>query len=105
MMKFIQRIVYALIAVILFLFAIKNTQDAQLNFFLGMEIQKPIVLFLFLFFLVGAILGIFGMLPAFVRQRRDISRLKKTIADLHNEKEAMLAHRAQPPQPDSVPNK
>lgn len=101
-MKFLLRIVSIVVAIVFFGFAIKNTQEAALNFFLGYEIRGPLVLLLFGFFMVGAILGVLGMLPAFVRHRRELSRHKKQIGTLQQEQEAMRVARAQPPQPDSI---
>ncbi len=101
-MKFLVRIVTAIIAVFFFGFALKNTQEAVLNFFLGYEIRGPLVLLLLGFFLAGAFLGVFGMLPTYVRHRRELSRHKKMITTLQQEQEAARVAQAQPPQPDSV---
>ncbi len=101
-MKFLLRVVSAIVAIVFFGFAIKNTQEAALNFFLGYEIRGPLVLLLFGFFMAGAILGVLGMLPSFVRHRRELSRHRKVITTMQQEHEAMRAARAQPPQPDSI---
>lgn len=101
-MKFLLKAVSVLVAFVLFGFAIKNTQEAALNFFLGYEMRGPLVLLLFGFFLVGAILGVLGMLPSFVRQRRELTRHKKVITTMQQEQDAMRMARAQPPQPDSI---
>lgn len=101
-MKFLLRIVTIVIAIVFFGFALKNTQEAALNFFLGYEIRGPLVLLLFGFFLGGAILGVFGMLPTYVRHRRELTRHKKMITTLQQEQVAVRAAQAQPPQPDSV---
>ncbi|GAA4024840.1 LapA family protein [Actimicrobium antarcticum] len=104
-MKFLFKILSACAAIIFFGFAIKNTQEAALNFFLGYEIRGPLVLLLFSFFMIGAILGVFGMLPSFVRQRRELSRHRKVIATMQQEQEMTRASRSQPPQPDSIVSK
>lgn len=101
-MKFLVRILTVIIAIFFFGFALKNTQEAALNFFLGYEIRGPLVLLLLGFFLAGAILGVFGMLPTYVRHRRELSRHKKMISTLQQEQEAARILQAQPPHPDSV---
>jgi putative membrane protein len=101
-MKFLLKILSVLVAVLFFGFALKNTQEAALNFFLGYEIRGPLVMLLFGFFAIGAILGVFGMLPSFVRHRRELARHKKVIATMLQEQQSLREARSQPPQPDSV---
>ncbi|MFT5587907.1 MAG: putative membrane protein [Bradyrhizobium sp.] len=101
-MKFLLKILSALIAALFFGFALKNTQEAALNFFLGYEIRGPLVMLLFGFFATGAILGVFGMLPSFVRHRRELTRHKKVIATMLQEQQTVREARSQQPQPDTV---
>ena len=101
-MKFLLKMLSLIVAILFFGFALKNTQEAALNFFLGYEIRGPLVLLLTGFLLIGATLGVFGMLPTYVRQRRELSRNRKVIATLHQEHEALRSARTQPPQPDSI---
>jgi putative membrane protein len=100
-MKFLTRVVTVIIAIIFFGFALKNTQEATLNFFMGYEIRGPFVLLLFGFFLSGTILGVFGMLPTYVRHRRELSRHKKMITTLQKEQDALRTAQQAPP-PDSL---
>ena len=62
-MKIIFRIVAAILFVIFFGFALKNTQEVALQFFLGYEIRGPLVLLLLGFFAAGAALGVLAMTP------------------------------------------
>ncbi len=101
-MKFLLKMLSLIIAILFFGFALKNTQEAALNFFLGYEIRGPLVLLLTGFLLIGATLGVLGMLPTYVRQRRELSRHRKVIATLQQDQEAARSARAQPPQPDSI---
>ena len=104
-MKFLFRIVAAILFIVFFGFALKNTQEAALRFFFDYEIRGPLVLLLLVFFAGGAALGILAMMPTLFRQRRDLARQKKAIATMEREQEAQRAARTQPPQPDSVINK
>jgi uncharacterized integral membrane protein len=63
-------------------FALSNTDTASLRFF-GIpefEWRAPMVLFLFLFFVAGALVGVIATMPAVLRQRWQISRLRRDAA-------------------------
>lgn len=101
-MKILFRIVAAILFIVFFGFALKNTQEVALRFFFDYEIRGPLVLLLLSFFAGGAALGILAMIPTLFRHRRDLSKHKKTISAMEQEREAQRAARMQPPQPDSV---
>ncbi len=101
-MKILFRIVAAVLFIVFFGFALKNTQEAALRFFFDYEIRGPLVLLLLSFFVGGAALGILAMTPTLFRHRRDLSKQKKTITAMEQEREAQRFARVQPPQPDSV---
>ena len=103
-MKVLFRIVAALLFVIFFGFALKNTQEAALQFFLGYEIRGPLVLLLLGFFTAGAALGVLAMTPTVLRYRRDVTKYKKTIAVMQKEGDVQQYSPIQPPQPGSVVN-
>lgn len=104
-MKILFRIVAAILFILFFGFAIKNTHEATLYTFLGHDIKAPLVLLLLAFFIGGAALGIAAMLPTLFRHRRDLARHKKTIVTMEQEQLEQQRARTQPPQPDSVINK
>ncbi|HYD81815.1 MAG TPA: lipopolysaccharide assembly protein LapA domain-containing protein [Paucimonas sp.] len=104
-MKILSRIVGVILFVIFFGFALKNTQEAALQFFLGYEIRGPLVLLLLGFFAAGAALGVLAMTPTVFRHRRELSKYRKAVADLQKEGEARQLARTQPPQPDSIASK
>lgn len=81
-MKYVFRIVAALLFVVFFGFALKNTQEAVLSFFWGYELRGPLVLLLLAFFVAGAAFGIAAMLPTVLRQRREVARQKRQVANL-----------------------
>jgi putative membrane protein len=101
-MKLLFRIAAVILFVIFFGFALKNTQEVALRFFLDYEIRGPLVLLLLGFFATGAALGVLAMTPTLFRYRRDLSRQKKTIITMQKESEADQVARSQPPQPDSI---
>jgi len=101
-MKIISRVIAAILFILFFFFALKNTQEITLHFFLGYERTDPLVLVLLVCFVAGAILGVLAMTPMVFRHRREAARLKKTVVALHKEREAQQLVQKQPPQPDSV---
>ena len=105
LMKFVYRIIWAILFMVFFGFALKNTQEAVLKFFFDYEIHAPLVLLLLAFFVTGTALGILAIIPAMFRYRRDLSGAKKVIDTMKKEQEAQRLSRMQPPQPDSVINK
>jgi len=101
-MKTISRLIAAILFVLFFFFALKNTQDITLHFFLGYERTDPVVLVLLVTFVAGVVLGVLAMTPIVFRHRREVSRHKKNLALLKKEQEAQQQAQNQPPQPDSV---
>ncbi|MBR0566186.1 LapA family protein [Azoarcus sp. L1K30] len=64
---------------ILFGFAVKNDQLASLRFFFGSEWHLPIVFIILIAFAAGALLGVTATFGSLLRQRREISRLRKQL--------------------------
>lgn len=60
-------------------FAIKNTAPVLLNFYLGYQIRVPLSLLIFLFLIVGMILGVSAALVVLYRQRRENVFLKREL--------------------------
>lgn len=103
-MKIISRIITVILFIIFFGFAMKNDQIVTLQYFFGYQQSAPLVILLLAFFLCGGILGALAMVPMVFRHKRDISKHKKTIAEI--EKERLAAQRAstEAPQPDGIRN-
>lgn len=104
-MKLIFRLIAAILFIVFFGFALKNTQEVALRFFLDYELRGPLVLLLLGFFAGGAVLGVLAMTPTVFRHRRELSRQKKTLGLMQKEHEATQRSIVQPPQPDSILNK
>ncbi len=64
---------------LLFGFAIKNDHFATLNFFFGGQWQLPLVFVILVSFAAGALLGITATFASLLRQRREISRLRRQL--------------------------
>lgn len=98
-MKLIFRIIAGLLFIVFFGFALKNTQEVALQFFLGYEMRTPLVLMLLAFFVSGAIFGVLAMMSTVLRQRRELNRHKQVIAKMEKENVARDLSRSQSPQP------
>ena len=69
-----------LIVVILVWFAVKNSQLVDVNGLPGQVWQAPLVFVLLVAFVAGVVIGLLAWIPTVVRQRREISRLRKSAA-------------------------
>ena len=67
------------IAVFLFLVALaaRNTDPVTLRFYFDLAVQAPLIVILFGAFLAGAAFGVLALLATLLRQRRQISALRK----------------------------
>jgi len=83
-MKFVSTIVGIVLFILFFGFALKNTQEVDLHFFLQYELRGPLVLMLLAFFVAGAALGILALTPTVFRQRREKWLNKITIQSLQS---------------------
>lgn len=80
-MKWLTRIIAIAFFIFFFGLALKNTQETALYFFWGYELRGPLVLIVLCFFIGGCILGLLAMTPMMFRQRRALSRFRKSSLD------------------------
>jgi uncharacterized integral membrane protein len=60
-------------------FAAKNLEPVTLRFYFDLALQAPLVAWLFGFFAAGAFFGILALLGTLLRQRRELSALRKRV--------------------------
>jgi len=60
-------------------FAAKNAEPVTLRFYFDLALQAPLVLVLLGFFALGALFGILALVGALLRQRRELSALRKRM--------------------------
>jgi len=63
--------------VVLVAFAAKNVDPVRLRFYFDLEVQAPLVLILLGAFALGALFGVAALVGTVLRQRREISLLKR----------------------------
>ena len=77
------RIVTWAIRLVVFLllvaFGAKNVEPVTLRFYFDQVLQMPLIVALFGFFALGALFGVLSLLGTVLRQRREISSLRRKI--------------------------
>ncbi len=77
------RYILWLAAPVLFLFfvtlAVKNLDAVIVRYFLGYEWRAPLIFVLLIFFILGVTLGILATLGHVIRQRRELTVLKREL--------------------------
>jgi lipopolysaccharide assembly protein A len=66
--------------VLLLAFAAKNVAPVKLQFYFDLMLEAPLVLWLLVFFALGALFGVAAVLGTVLRLRRQISLLKRPPA-------------------------
>jgi len=79
-MRFVTWAVRLLVFLLLVAFAAKNVEPVRLRFYFDMALEAPLVAVLFAFFAAGALFGILALLGTLLRQRREISDLRRKTA-------------------------
>ena len=80
-MRIVAGILWLIVFVLLFGFALNNTAPAELRFFAQAVWRAPLVALLLVFFFAGVAFGFVAMLPAWFRQRLELRRLRPSAAD------------------------
>ena len=78
-MRYVLWVVKLALFVLAFTFAIKNTDPVAVRYFLGQEWRAPLIFVLLVLFCMGAVLGVLAALVQIMRQRREISVLKREL--------------------------
>lgn len=83
-MRYLIWLFRGLVFVILLTFAVKNDQPVVLSYFLGYEWRTSLVLVLLIFFALGAAVGMLAVLGNLLRQRKEITTLRKELRSINN---------------------
>jgi uncharacterized integral membrane protein len=92
-MRFIRQLSWvlrALVFLVIFAFALLNTQTVGVRLFLGGTWEMPMILVMLLFFALGAAIGILACVSRMLGQRREIQKLSRALR---------AGDRAAPPHP------
>jgi lipopolysaccharide assembly protein A len=69
----------ALLFLLIFGFALMNTETVRLRFFLGQAWEIPMIAVLLLFFAFGAAIGVLACISRILGQRREIQKLQRAL--------------------------
>lgn len=78
-MRYISWTLRILLFLLLFGFALKNTDPVMVRFYLGSQWEAPLAMVVLVFFGVGAVAGVIACLTHVYRQRREILQLRKEV--------------------------
>ncbi len=78
-MKYFVWLLRIVLFVVLLGFAVKNSSMVTLHFFFDAAWPLPLVAVMLFFFAAGAIAGLAAALGIFLRQRREVLRLKQEL--------------------------
>jgi putative membrane protein len=78
-MRYLIRIVELLLLIVLIAVTVQNSHSVELHLFFGQVISAPFIVFLLVFFIAGALIGLLATLGYYLRMRRELSQLKKEM--------------------------
>jgi lipopolysaccharide assembly protein A len=78
-LRILSALVWALVFLVLFLFALKNTDPVTVRFYFEQAWHAPLVVVVVAAFAAGAVFGMIACIPAFMRRQRAIAGLKKEL--------------------------
>lgn len=78
-MRYISWALRIFLFLLLFGFALMNTDRVIVRFFLGSQWEAPLAMVVLVFFGVGAVAGVVACLTHVYRQRREILKLRKEV--------------------------
>ena len=79
-MRLVTWAVRLFVFLLLVAFAAKNVEPVTLRFYFDMVLEAPLVAVLFAFFAAGTLFGILALVGSLLRQRREISDLKRKLS-------------------------
>lgn len=78
-MRYVLWVVLPLLFLFFISLAVKNLDPVAIRYFLGHEWRAPLIFVLFMFFAVGAVLGVLAAFGIIIRQRREVSALRREL--------------------------
>src|SRR5690606_4227921 len=79
LIRFLIMLVWALVFVVLLLFAIKNVEPVTLRFYFDRAWDAPLIVVILAAFAAGALFGFLACVPSLVRQRRNAMSLRREL--------------------------
>jgi putative membrane protein len=100
-MRIITWVIWLTAFLLLLAFAAKNLEPISLHFYLDQSWEAPLVVVLLAFFAAGAAFGMIATLGTLLRQRREISRLRREVRGRREANARAGAGQVHPPAVDA----
>lgn len=102
--RFLRKILFVLLVLLLLAVAVKNMEQVTLHLMFGQSWRMPLMLLLFLFFVLGVLLTFLACMGRLFRDKREIQSLKRrlTLEGSSPHSGAVADNAAPPPPPDTV---
>ena len=78
-MRYLIRIIALILLIVLIAVSVKNSQNVEFKLFMDYAWQAPLIVFLLIFFVLGAVTGLVATFSYYFRMRREVSKLKKEL--------------------------
>ncbi|AOZ49584.1 MULTISPECIES: LapA family protein [Chromobacteriaceae] len=78
-MRYLLRIVELALLLLLVAVTVQNSHSVEFKLFFGQSWSAPFIVFLLLFFVVGAVVGLLATFSFYLKTRRELSQLKKEL--------------------------
>lgn len=78
-MKIIYALIKIVVLLILLLLAVSNTQMTAFNYLPGQTVNLPLIVLLLIFFIIGAVFGVFAMFGRLLRLRSQVNQLQAKL--------------------------
>ncbi|MCQ9616795.1 LapA family protein [Paenalcaligenes niemegkensis] len=92
-MRYLVWVLRLLVFVLVLLFALKNTEPVNVNFFADYGVANvPLVVVMLSALILGLVFGLLLMVGVLMRKRREIARLRRDVARLEESIRHPLSH-------------
>ncbi|QEL55796.1 LapA family protein [Chromobacterium paludis] len=78
-MRYLLRIVELALLLLLVAVTVQNSHAVEFKLFFGQSWSAPLIVFLLLFFVAGALVGLLATFSFYLKTRRELSQLKKEL--------------------------
>ncbi|PIT17825.1 LapA family protein [Snodgrassella alvi] len=78
-MKIIYTLIKIVVVLAFLLLAVSNTQLIAFNYLPGQMVNLPLIVLLLIFFIIGAVFGVFAMFGRLLRLRSQVNQLQNQL--------------------------
>ncbi|MDN0076455.1 LapA family protein [Crenobacter sp. SG2303] len=78
-MRYLIRLIEIALLILLVAVTVQNSHSVEFRLFFGQVWSAPLIVFLLLFFVAGAAIGLLATFTYYLKMRRELSQLKKEM--------------------------